>query len=329
MTITTDLFTIANLSEAINTGDRVYGQIGRAGIFPDAPEQIFSRVAVIDEQGGQLEVATDMPLGSTGDTLSIETDKTRTVAIPHFPAQATLTGESIRAARATGMDELATMAYLVNRELDRHRKRFELTKEVLKARAIQGAVTDGSGKTLFNAYTEFGISQVTKSIPASGLHTYSTDLSREVEDGLNADLMDGAIAFCSPSLFDAILALAIEDADKVMFPNQQFGTDIRKDGFVVSGVRYVEYNAKARNAAGTRSPIIADGTGYAVPGGNTDAFKYFVAPADFNETINTSAAMEYYASLESLPHNRGYSIHSQANILPICMRPGACVKLSL
>ena len=52
-----------------------------------------------------------------------------------------------------------------------------------------------------------------------------------------------------------------------------------------------------------------------------------MAPADFNETVNT-LGQPLYAKQEPRKFERGTDLHTQSNPLPMCHRPGVLVKLT-
>ena len=51
-----------------------------------------------------------------------------------------------------------------------------------------------------------------------------------------------------------------------------------------------------------------------------------MAPADFNETVNTLGQL-LYAKQEPRKFERGTDLHTQSNPLPMCHRPALLVKL--
>lgn len=66
----------------------------------------------------------------------------------------------------------------------------------------------------------------------------------------------------------------------------------------------------------------------AFPLGTIDTFATYVAPADFNETVNT-LGQPLYAKQEPRKFERGTDLHTQSNPLPMCHRPGVLVKLTM
>jgi len=91
-------------------------------------------------------------------------------------------------------------------------------------------------------------------------------------------------------------------------------------------VTFEEYRGVATGTDGAVR-FIASGEGHAFPLGTTQTFATLAAPADFNEAVGTLGQV-YYAKVQEARFGRGYDIHTQANVLPMCMRPGVLVKLT-
>ncbi|MNW12277.1 hypothetical protein D3C71_2099270 [compost metagenome] len=72
--------------------------------------------------------------------------------------------------------------------------------------------------------------------------------------------------------------------------------------------------------------FIEPGEGHAFPLGTLDTFSTYVAPADFNETVNTLGQL-LYSKQAPRKFDRGTDLHTQSNPLPMCHRPALLVKL--
>jgi hypothetical protein len=101
-----------------------------------------------------------------------------------------------------------------------------------------------------------------------------------------------------------------------------------RSGFAFGGVIFEEYRGQASNVAGSSVRFIAAGEAHAFPLGTIDTFSTYVAPADFNETVNT-LGQELYAKQAPRKFERGTDLHTQSNPLPMCHRPGVLVKLTM
>ena len=99
-------------------------------------------------------------------------------------------------------------------------------------------------------------------------------------------------------------------------------------GFAFGGIVFEEYRGQATDGNGATRRFIAAGEAHAFPVGTIDTFGTYVAPADFNETVNT-LGQPLYAKQDSRKFERGTDLHTQSNPLPMCHRPGVLVKLTM
>ena len=100
-----------------------------------------------------------------------------------------------------------------------------------------------------------------------------------------------------------------------------------RSGFTFGGITFEEYRGQASDINGTVRKFIAPGEAHAFPLGTVDTFGTYLAPADFNETVNT-LGQPLYAKQEPRKFERGTDLHTQSNPLPMCHRPGVLVKLT-
>lgn len=324
-------FTAGELTEFINTGDKKYGKFSDAGIF-GTPKPLAGRIAYIDIANRTLRAAGSHPLGAPGSDVSRDTASTRVVEVPHFPARDAIAPVDVAGQRLVGTQERMALAPHIADVLGSHRDRFEMTREYLFAGALRGIVRDGFGNTLFNVFTEFGVAQVTKSISSTvNLQLWCMELSRAIEDGMHADTMNGVDVYCSRTYFDNLLT--IPSFREVFLNTEQamarLGSDVRNTGIQFAGVNFIEYSGQIRNEAGVMEKLVPEGEAIPVPRGTRNTFKQWVAPPDFNETINRAQTTEFWAKMEAQEFGRGYKLHSQFNILPAALNPNVLLRLTI
>ena len=56
-------------------------------------------------------------------------------------------------------------------------------------------------------------------------------------------------------------------------------------------------------------------------------FQLHYSRAHHTQALNLSAQKFFAAKPEELAQGRGYCLHTESNVLPICVRPDALVKL--
>ena len=151
---------------------------------------------------------------------------------------------------------------------------------------------------------------------------------RHLEDNLKGEFMTGIHVLCSPEFFDALTSHAkVEQAYTYWQQGAVLINDMRA-GFNFGGLIFEEYRGQATDITGVSRRFIAAGEAHAFPMGTIDTFSTYVAPADFNETANTLGEV-LYAKQQPRKFERGTDLHTQANPLPMCHRPGVLVKLTM
>lgn len=112
--------------------------------------------------------------------------------------------------------------------------------------------------------------------------------------------------------------------------HRRAGSSLRvlRSGFTFGGLTFEEYRGQATDVEGRTRRFIAAGEAHCFPMGTVDTFATYVAPADFNETVNT-LGQPLHAKQEPRKFERGTDLHTQSNPLPMCHRPGVLVKLTV
>lgn len=325
-----DAFSLVSLTQAINKIPNTYGRVGQLGIF--VPTPVRTRTILVEEMNGVLNLLPTQPVGAPGTVGTVGKRTVRSFVIPHIPHDDVVLPEESQGLRAFGSEsELDALSGLMAQKLATMRAKHAITLEYLRMGALKGAILDADGTTIYNLYTEFGITQETQNI-ALGTSTTDVlgavmDVKRHIEDNLKGEVMSGVMCLCSEGWFDAFVAHPyVKEAYMYYQRNQALGEDYRK-GFTFGGVTFEEYRGTATDYAGNARPFIAANEAHAFPMGTVNTFKTYFAPADFNETVNT-LGMEMYAKQEPRKFGRGTDLHTQSNPLPMCARPEVLVKLT-
>jgi len=329
---TNDAFSMASLTDAINILPNNYGKIETMGLMPI--KGVRTRTIMIEEKNGILNLITSQPPGSPGAQNQTGKRAVRSFVIPHLPLDDTLLPAEYEGVRAFGSEnELAPFMTIMNDKLQTMKNKHAITLEHLRMGALKGIILDGDGSTLYNLYTEFGISPKTVSF-ALGTDTTKVRskclaVSRHIEENLKGETMTGTHVLCSSGFFDALIdhPLVKEAYANYGEAADRLGGDPRK-GFKFGGLTFEEYIGNAPDADGNSRKFIADGEAHAYPTGTMATFQTYVGPADFVETANT-IGVPFYAKQEPRKFNRGVDLHTQSNPLPLCKRPETLVKLTV
>ena len=326
-------FSMANLTAAINLLPNRYGRLESLNLFPVKPVRF--RQILIEEKNGVLNLLPTLPVGSPGTVGQRDKRKMRSFVVPHIPHDDVVLPEEVQGLRAFGSEsELETVAGVMARHLETMRNKHAITLEHLRMGALKGVILDADGSTLYDLYDEFGITPKTINFAltteATKVRQKCVDVLAHIEENLRGEFMTGARCLCSSTFFEKLIAHPVVEK---AYENYQQGAILRDDvraGFTFGGIVFEEYRGKASyvkadGSAETRE-FIAPGEAHAFPLGTIDTFGTYVAPADFNETVNT-LGQPLYAKQEPRKFERGTDLHTQSNPLPMCHRPGVLVKL--
>ncbi|MDR1037300.1 MAG: major capsid protein [Deltaproteobacteria bacterium] len=325
-------FSLAEMTAAINQLPNRYSRITELGIFSD--ESLHSNVAIIEIKRNAFSILPTRPWGSPGTTGKDSERELKSLIVPHTPWEDTVLAADVIGIRRFGSDStLETVQDKVLEKLQQARDIFDITDEYRKVKALQGIVLDADGTSqLFNSFSFFGITK--KSIDFKlgdttvNVPTKVRDLKRYLEDNLMGETMTGVRVLVGPSFYDKLVNHV---SVKEIFLNWagaqvRLGTDLRS-GFELEGVTFEEYRGMVPKPDGSGTiQFIPDAQGVAVPTGTRNAFRRFVAPADYIDTVNT-LGQPYYARQETMPGNRGIQLFAQSNTLPICCRPALLVEV--
>jgi hypothetical protein len=332
---TDDAFSTRSLTAVINMLPYQPGKVGALGLFKD--KSIPTTYALVENKKGRLSLLNTAARGSAAvNPRKRGAREARNFQVPHIPQYSQVMADDVLNLRAFGSEtELDAVSAVVTSELAEMRASHEVTQEFHRVRALQGTIVDGDASTtIYNLYTEFGLSQktVTFDFTATGNQkTKSTEIIRHIEDGMGGSFFSGIGAICGNSFWDSFIVHAtVEDAyarwqDGAMLRTQQ--RPVGGSGseppmwFPFAGINWCNY----RGAVGG-TKFVADAEAYFFPLGTTDdTFIEILSPADTVETVGTMG-QRFYAMQENMPFDKGIRLHTQSNTLPLCTRMDALVK---
>ena len=323
-----DAFNMVALTAAINKVPNNYGRLEQLGLMPT--EGVRTRTILIEEQSGVLNLLPTMPVGAPASLGTQGKRKVRSFVIPHIPHDDVVLPEEVQGLRAFGSEnDLEALSNLIARKLQNMRAKHAITLEHLRMGALKGVILDSDGSTLYDLYSEFGITAKSVSFALSTntteVLTKVLEVKRHIEDNLRGEFMSGIMCLSSQGFFDALTTHPkVKEAYSRWQNGQLLFTDNRTN-FSFGGITFEEYRGQATDIAGTVRKFIADDEAHFFPLGTASTFRTFFAPADFNETANT-LGLPLYAKQAPRKFERGTDLHTQSNPLPICLRPEVLVK---
>ena len=321
---TPDAFGLVAMTEAVNKAPYVPGRLGKMGLFK--PKGVSTITIAIEEKQGVLALLPAITRGGPATSAVAGTRKMVPFNIPCFAYEDALLAASIQGVRKFGSEnESEAVSEVVADKLEDMKNTHEATKEWLRMGAVHGIVKDGAGDTIYNLFTQFGITA-----PADVdfvLGTTTTNIlgkclavKRTMEDALGNTTFDHVHALCGQTWFDAFTNhTLVRYAYQLYKESEVLRADMRK-GFEFGGIIFEEYRGQVGH-----TKFVADGDARFFPVGGPGIFVEYYAPADFLETAN-QIGLPLYAKQEPTKYDRGIGIHVQSNTLSLCTRPGCLIR---
>ncbi len=323
-------FSLAEMTRAINILPNIYTRLGQLGLFRF--EGITQRTVVIEAREGVLSLLPSVPLGAPATVGTREGRTMRSFAVPWIPHNDVILPADIQGVRAIGSgNDADPLVAVMTRKLTLMRNKHAQTREYMEINALRGIVKDGAGTTLYDYFTEFGI---TRQETDFVLGTAGTKVQqkvravlRQIETELKGETMTGVRALVSPEFFDKLIGHATVETAYQYYASgaQPLREDMRR-AFPFAGILFEEYNASVTLSNGTTERLIPAGEGIAFPMGTIDTFTTYGAPANLIETANT-VGLELYARQMTRERGDGIDLLTEASILPVNKRPALAVRL--
>ncbi len=338
-------YTATQLTEQIDIIPPLYGLVGELDLFP--AEGSISRIVELRYEDHQLRVLPAKERGAPATPALPRTSKTYFIEVPHFPELDLITPEDIQDILIQMQDvkRLTTVEEEVSKRLMDIKFNHDITREWLRANALQGNLVDGNSQNLLNYYTVFGISPTQVDFT---LGTNSTDMNakcqavwQSITANLRGEVMTGIEAIVDPTFFERFVThpnvvqyyLNAEQAIQLaMLVRRERQGNMWGREFEFGRILFREYYGTAPVKSSptatslTSTPFWAANTGTAYPRGTRKMFRTYNAPAHDLRFANTKGN-EIYVSPRILPHGEGIELKSESNPLPIVRRPEALVQL--
>jgi len=317
-------FDMASLTASIDKLPRQPGRIGQMGLFKDTP--IATTSAIIEERHGKLSLLTTASRGTKGQSDSRATRQGRSFVVPHIPHDDQVLADEIQDVRSFGSEtQLETVSQVVNEKLEAMKANHEATWEYHRAGAIAGEVLDADGSTIYNWFTEFGISETTVdfdlSVDTTDQKAKCTAVLRAIRNALGGTPHKGVHALCGNTFFDEFVAHPLV---KAAFERWEQGQYLREQQFekpfMFGGITWENYDWTVGSKA-----FVPTTEARFFPVGTQGIFQRMNAPANFVETVNT-LGKPIYAKQEVQRFGTGVDLHTQSNPLHVCTRPKVLVK---
>ncbi len=318
-------FNVTELSAAISNLPTRIGNPSDAELFRNIPgtTNVFSMEFY--EESGILVPTTEWGGEAPKNSSGKRTAKSWT--IPHMPLEDVVKASDVIGVRAFGSTTAETVQGKVLDKLQAMKNKIDATLAYRRSKAKQGVIVDADGSTILSYFTEFGIAE---QVVYFDLGTATTNIAAkcqdvidQIEDGLGQEVYSSIEVEVDRAFYDALTAH--KNVREVFLGWSAAESKLGRSntsGFEFGGLKFIVNRQKVG-----ATPLVAASTGHAYPRGTQDVFLNGLAPADFNETVNT-LALPYYAKQAGKQFDRGFDLHVQSNQLPIVAKPKALVKVS-
>lgn len=331
-----DAFSVTSLTDAINGIPFVPGRCGQVINWNE--RGITTTTVMLEEVDGALKLLNPTPRGGPGETKAKDKRRVRSLAVPHYQHDDAVNADEVQGVRAFGSEtEVQSVQSLVNQRLaDAVNLVLDPTLEYQRLGAVKGVILNADGSTLYDLFTEFGVTQETEidfdldaASPASGaLRKACAGAVRLVANNLGGVTYGGVHAFCGDAFFDDLIAHTEVVESYRGTPMAQ----VLREGYVLpngnkvygafefGGIVWENYRGK--NGA---SAMVDTNKCHIFPQGVPGLFRTVYAPADYVETVNT-VGLPRYAKQWLSSNGKRIEMESQANPLSYCTRPKVLLK---
>ena len=260
--------------------------------------------------------------------------KTITCDAPRFAEKRLISAADLASMRAFGQQSMPEILMeRVGREQAEMRRKIDLTREFMAAKALSGQVVDESGEVLVDY--NFSANQ-TPTLTGTDLWTDAASNPLQKIRSWKKQIAQGVgnvtkwVAFAGSDAMDAIL----ENVQVMELIKYTQGGQVAEDGRVanLAGVSIFEYYGSYIDSVGTRTDLIpADA--FILVGVQDDSFAELYAPVvDFDSDfgVGTGKAGEVFSAKSwatNDPSGRWLKLESRP--LPVILRPDAVVSATV
>lgn len=331
-----DAFSLVSMVAAINKLDNVPGRAGELA-FAGAAEGIATTTAVFESKAMALTLIQSSARGAPAPQETEDKGKLFNITIPQIKKERTIGANEVQGVREFGTTNvLRSVQAVVNQQLLKLNRNFDLTLEHLRLGALKGIVRDADGSVLTNLYTAFGDSEAPDfnfdlTNTSTEVRTTCSNVIRFMRRNLKLPLPPTAQvwAFAGDTFFDKFIA---HSSVKAAYQNYLAAGDRLGDSYVNRVFQFGGINFE--NYAGTDDQTA---TNVGTVGVEPDECRFFLtgvpglyseyyAPADFFDTVNTLGLPRYARIAADEQLQRFVKLHVQTNPLPVCLRPKTLVR---
>lgn len=326
-----DAFGMVSITEALNNVPFQPSFLRDLNLF--MPKPVRTTSVSIEEKNGTLSLIQTSARGAPMAEADVEKRKMRDFRTVRIAKHDRLTADSIQGIRAFGMEsELVQVVDEVNARMNGPTglmRDVELTWENMMLGAVQGIVADADASTIYDYFSEFGISAATEidfdldnASPASGaVRKKCSQVVRQMMKAAAGGWVPGrtsVMALCGDAFWDDLTAHA---EVRATYLNTMEAKDLRAglayESFNYGGITWVNYRGTDDGST------VAIGTDKAkfFPVNGNGVFQMAYSPAETFDYANTPGLPVYGMVLPDTKRNAFVDLEVYSYPLPICTRP--------
>lgn len=329
-----DAFTLVEMTGALERIPYKPGYLGSLGIFEPYPIRTTS--FGIEKREDTLSLVQTSQRGAP-----LEQGSSRKRDIRDFRTTRVAKGDVLQASeiqniRAFGSEsEVQQVATEVAQRGMWLRDDIELTHENMRLSALQGILVDADGSTIYNWFTEWGISQpaeidfdLDNASPASGaVKLKCNQVVRGMQRASKGSISNGSeiVALCGDTFYDQLTA---HPEVRATYLNQLQAAQLREDyanvfeSFRYGNITWVNYRG------------MDDGTTVSVdtlkakffPRNSRNLFKHVMSPGESFDVVNTPGKPFYQMIVPDRDRNMYVDIEVYSYPMYICTNPGVLFR---
>jgi len=300
------------------------------GLFEGEP--ITTLVAGFEYEKGTISLIPNTPRGRT-NMQDRDYRQMRYLQVPHYPVDDPVYADELMQMRPMpGQTRTSIVQSTLDKRMAKGFRNIDATIEFQMAGAIRGKVLNANGSTLYDLFTEFGVSEpsaidIALSNSGTNIGSACRTICNQIEDAIGGLPNTGKIAILGATMFDAFIGHAKVEAaynyfaaQNGMNPNRE---DLRYRGFYHQGITWYQYRGTVSGQA-----FVPASEGRVFPTGVPGLFKTFFAPANYMEAVGTEG-LARYAKLVPAADASSILLKMQSNPLSICTIPEANRRLTM
>lgn len=251
--------------------------------------------------------------------------------VPHYKLQDSLRADDFRdrVPFNGGPGDLETVERALAEKFEQGQWQFEELWEYNFIMAVRGYVRNGLTDDRLDIYDAMGATRKTIQVDFGTNNEkdpYHNILEALLWQRRSAGVTHGnRVALCSPEFYETIRTNTVV-RDAYRYQNSDFLKTLGLDGFRFYDIEWVLY-PNGTDDGTTFHQWIEPGAAYLVPLGIPQLFNEVFGPADYMETLHTSA-QNMYAKYEIQKFARGLDLETQTNQIVHLTRPTAVVKMT-